>query len=209
MTLIHVLWDVNSNRNLEWELQGRHSPWRSSLSSKLELYLGLFVIFAIRVGIPHSICHYLMHKLVPHYPDSSHLIPSTLTALAILVPVSSVVSLLTVTTLALAVPSLRRLLLRWLAVSLLRVRYLVSLLVSSRERIVVTRLEARRWWRAVAWLLVSLLLVTLLLVARLLVSWLLVCRLLVPAVPLCRRARSLRWSSVARSAGGAVFVDVS
>jgi hypothetical protein len=209
MTLIHVLWDVNSNRNLEWELQGRRSPWLSSLSSKTEIYQGLLDVFAIRVGIPHSLCHCLCINSYSHCPNSPRLIPATLTALAILVPISSVVSLLTVTALALTIPSLRRLLLRRLTVSLLRVRYLISLLMSGGERIVIAWLEACRWWCAVAWLLVTLLLVALLLVARLLVSWLLVCRLLVPAVSLRWGACGLRRSSVAGGAGGAVFVDVS
>jgi hypothetical protein len=131
-----------------------------------------------------------MHKLISRCSDSSHSIPATLTALAILVPVSSVVSLLLAVA-TLAIPSLRWLLLRRLTVSLLRVRDLVALLVGGGERIVVARLEACRWWCTIAWLLVSLLLVTLLLVARLLVAWLLVSLLLVSL--LLVPAVSLRW----------------
>jgi hypothetical protein len=151
-----------------------------------------------------------MHKLVSRCSNSNHLIPA---ALAALVPVSSIVSLLAVA--ALAIPSLRWLLLGRLTVSLLRVRDLVSLLVSGGERIVVARLEARRRWCAVSRLLVTWLLVPLLLVARLLiswlllVSWLLVSRLLISAVALRRRASGLRWSSVAVGGGGTVVVDVS
>ena len=145
-----------------------------------------------------------MHKLVSHCSGSFHLIPATLAAL---VSVSSVVPLLAVA--ALAVPSLRWLLLGWLTVTLLRVRDLVSLLVSSGECIVVARLEARRRRCAVSRLLVALLLVALLLIAGLLVTWLLISRLLVAAVPLCRRASGLRWSSVAMGGGGTVVVDVS
>jgi len=144
-----------------------------------------------------------MHKLVSHCSGSPHLVATTLATLAILVPVSPVVPLL-LTIAALAIPSLRGLLLGRLTVSLLRVRYLVSLLVSGGERIVVAWLEARRRWCAVAWLLISLLLVTLLLVAGLLIPWLLVTRLLVSGVSLRRRARGLRWSPVA---GRSVFVD--
>jgi len=143
-----------------------------------------------------------MHKLVSHCSGSFHLIPATLAAL---VSVSSVVPLLAVA--ALAVPSLRWLLLGWLTVTPLR--DLVTLLMSSGKCIVVARLEARRRWCTVAWLLVALLLVALLLIAGLLVTWLLISRLLVAAVPLCRRASGLRWSSVAMGGGGTVVVDVS
>lgn len=140
-----------------------------------------------------------MHKLVSRCSDalvSSHLVSTTLTALAILVPVSSIVSLLSIA--ALTIPSLRWrwLLLRRLTVSLLRMLWgLVSLLVSGRERIVIARLEARWRWCAITWLLVA---------------WLLISGLLVPAVRLRWRARGLRWSSIAGCAGAAaVVVDAS